>query len=345
VKSSRTFELPEQLDSNLRTLDRLSAQKQTNAEALDRYATMRLNLETELSRTPKLVPAATPTKPKEPVTPNSLVEEYRKTKIEYDQASSKYKPIHPEVIAAQAHLERIKKQLTPELLAEATKDPAAESEKVEVKMEPNQLYQKLEAQLKEVATEFEIREREKRFVEAEIAKFSGRVENTPRTEQDIADVLRQNTNLKKQYEDLKAKLESAQLAESLETKQKGSQFVVQDPANYPLVPTKPNRLYIFLAGAIASLFASIGLAALVDIARQKIWTQSNVETFWGVPVLVDIPSILTDSDLALIHRKKAIYAASSAAGAIVYGFGLYAIYLKHETVLQHLDPLVKLVYK
>jgi polysaccharide biosynthesis transport protein len=344
VKSSRPFQLPEQLESNLRTLDRLSVQKQTNAEALDRYATMRLNLETQISQTPEFLPVLATAKANGSGSPNSLVEEYRKTKLEYEQAAAKYRPQHPEVLATQAHLDRLTKQMTPELLAEATKDPAEVAE-TKATMVPNPLYQRLLAQLKEVATEFGIREREKRFVESEMAKYVSRVENTPKAEQDIADILRQNMDLKKQYEDLKGKLEQARLSESLETKQKGSQFVIVDPANYPLVPTKPNRWYILLVGSLASLVISIGLAAVIDIARQKIWTQANVETFWGVPVLIDIPSILTDSDLALIHRKKTIYAASSAAGVIAYGFCLYVVYLKHDAVLQHLDPIVKLVYK
>src|SRR5215471_5784099 len=56
LKERRRNELPDQLDANLRTLDRLGTQQRTNAEALDRYATIRLNLEHQLSETPAVMP-------------------------------------------------------------------------------------------------------------------------------------------------------------------------------------------------------------------------------------------------------------------------------------------------
>src|SRR5262249_7003077 len=51
LKGRRRYELPDQLETNLRTLDRLNLQKQANAEALDRQATMRLNLERLIAET------------------------------------------------------------------------------------------------------------------------------------------------------------------------------------------------------------------------------------------------------------------------------------------------------
>src|SRR5207249_7500991 len=124
-------------------------------------------------------------------------------------------------------------------------------------VEPNPLYQKLLAQLQEVKTEFEIRNRDKAWIESEIAKYSQRVENTPNAEQDIAGALRQNEDLKKRYDDLRDKLAQARLAESLESKQKGSQFVIVDPANYPLTPTKPQKQLVFLGGVAISLLLSV----------------------------------------------------------------------------------------
>src|SRR5215475_9526880 len=49
LKEHRRYELPDQLEPNLRTLDRLGTQQRTNAEALDRYATMRMTIEHQLS--------------------------------------------------------------------------------------------------------------------------------------------------------------------------------------------------------------------------------------------------------------------------------------------------------
>ena len=95
-----------------------------------------------------------------------------------------------------------------------------------------------------------------------------------------------------------------------------------------------------------SLLLSVAFVVALHIARQRIWTQSQVEAFWGVPVLVDIPEILTDSDLVARRRKQFVYAGYSAAGALVWSLGLYVVYHKPGLVLQQLDPILqKLVYK
>jgi hypothetical protein len=195
-------------------------------------------------------------------------------------------------------------------------------------------------------TEIKFRERDKAFIENEIAKFSRRIESTPQVEQEVSDILRVRDDQKKVYDNLKGKLSEARLSESLESKQKGSQFEIVDPANYPIVPAKPNKQSVLMAGLVVSLLIALALAIAVDIARQKVWSQSQAETFWGAPVLIEIPEIVTDTDLAAAGKKKRTFAAFSAAGVLVYAVFLYGIYLKHNFFLQQLDPMIqKLIYK
>ena len=145
---------------------------------------------------------------------------------------------------------------------------------------------------------------------------------------------------------MRNKLAQAQLAESLESRQKGAQFVIIDPANYPVEPSKPNKPFVALAGVLGSLVVAIAFAAAVDVLRQRVWTQSEIETFWGAPILVDIPEILTDSDLAAQRKKKFVYAASAVGAAGAYAVCLYLVYLKHEPIIQQLDPVLqRLVYR
>jgi len=94
------------------------------------------------------------------------------------------------------------------------------------------------------------------------------------------------------------------------------------------------------------LLVSVAFAAAVDIARQKVWTQSQIEAYWGVPVLVDIPEILTDEDLTVGRKKLARYTAYSLAAVAAYSVCLYGVYLKHNFILQQLDPVIQeLVYR
>jgi polysaccharide chain length determinant protein (PEP-CTERM system associated) len=355
-KMGRQYELPDQKEVNLRALDRLGLDKRANAEALDRYATIRLNLEKEISETPPTLSKPAPLLARETTNPElkAKIQQYRKAQEDYDQLSILYTPKHPEVQMAKVRLEHAKEQLPPEVLAvaisgtlegETAASPIAETS-TSTDVEPNPAYKTLLAKLEEVNKEFQYRDQDRGFIDSQITKYTSRVENIPKTEQDMADASRQSQDLKKQYDDLKDKLGQARLSESLESKQKGSQFVVVDPANYPQAPSKPNKPAVLLGGAAMSLLISIAFAIVVDIARQKIWTQSQIEAMWGLPVLVDIPEILTDSDQVALRKKKYVYAAFSAAGAVVWSICLYGVYLKHAFVLQYLDPVLqKLVYK
>ncbi len=345
VKSARQFELPNQLDTNLKTLDRLAQEKRTTAEALDRYAAMRLSLESMISQTPPTLVRAAPPIQRQFAPPDPIIAEYRKANAEFEDLSSRYTEKHPDVLVAKARLERLKKQLPPDTPASDSIDAATAPKPAEI-MEPNPLYQKLVSQLQDLKNEYEIRERSKAFIDSEIAKYSSRVEKAPLAEADMSGVLQQNEELKKQYEDLKNKLSQARLAESLESKQKGSQFLVADPANYPLEPTKPNKLVVLLAGLAISLVLAVSVAAIIDITRQKVWTQSQIETLWAAPVLVDIPEIVTDADPSAVRKKRLVLVTSLAATMTVYSGFLYMMCWKHNFILQQLDPVLqKVVYK
>jgi len=353
VKEARQFELPDQRDANLRTLDRLIADKKSNSEALDRYAAFRLSLESQLLQTPPTIVKPIPVSPLQGGIRNPQYEEMRKAQLDYeefrkaqaefDELSSRYSEKHPDVQSSKARLERLRQRIPAEPTGtDAGSVPLPPTDLVE----PNPVYVKMAAQLRDVQTELVIREKEKNYIDREIAKYSSRVENAPNAEQAISDAVRENTELQKNYEDLKNKLAEARLSESLESKQRGAQFDVVDAANYPLTPAKPNKGLVLLACAIASLGIAIVFAGTIDVARQKVWTQSQIEAFWGVPVLVDIPEIVTDVNPAESRKRMFLVAASSVVGTAAFSACLYVLYWKQGFILQHLDPVLqKLVYK
>jgi polysaccharide chain length determinant protein (PEP-CTERM system associated) len=351
LKSSNQFEMPAQLEANLRTLDRLTLQRQSNGEALDRNAALRLNLERQIAETPEVLGQTSLVAPGGGPAPATAldprIEEYRKAKSEYEEAAAIFTSKHPQVQSLKARLERLAAQLPSNAAAGgATVAAAAKDITTTNSIVPNPLYQKLVDQLREVKTESEILLKEKTYIESEIQKYSRRVENTPQSEERLADVLRRNATLQKQADELKSKLAEAQLAQSLEGRQKGSQFVVIDSANYPLRPTKPNKLLVLIGGIMASLAVAVGFAVALDVARQRVWTQTEIEAFWGTPVLIEIPEILTDSSVAVQRKRKFIFTLSSVGATAAYGVCLYLMYMKHISILQRLDPVLqKLVYK
>jgi len=336
VKENRRYELPDQLETNLRTLDRLGLQKRTNAEALDRYATIRLNLERQISETPEVIDE----QPQHSTTsqaPSGLVLEYRKKFVEYQELAGRYTEKHPDVQAARAQLEQLKKQIPPGELAEED----GKAKNGTVVSTPNPIHQNLVAQLQEVKTELDIREKERKWLESEVTLYEKRVASAPQSEQEIASIVRQNADLTKQHEDLKNKLAQAKLSESLESRQKGSQFVIVDPANYPLLPTKPVKWAIVLAGIAVSFPFGVAFAVGIDLLSGKIWTPMDLESMLSVPVLAEIPEIITSEDETNLKKRRATRRSVALACMLAYSLGLYLIYTKQAFILRQLDPIIQ----
>ena len=65
-----------------------------------------------------------------------------------------------------------------------------------------------------------------------------------------------------------------------------------------------------------------------------------------MPVMVDIPAIVTDSDQIALRKKRLAFATFFLAGFAVYSVFLYGVYLKQNYILQQLDPVLQtLVYR
>jgi hypothetical protein len=192
--------------------------------------------------------------------------------------------------------------------------------------------------------ELKIRRNYLKNADTQIERYTKFIQDAPQSEQQITDVLRENINLTKQYQDLKDKLDVAQLSEDLETRQQGAQFKIQDPANLPQVPTKPAKPAIAAAGVLFSLLFSIALAILIDVANQKMWTLSDVESLLGTTVLVEIPEIITLADLSAGRRRKRIHLVSAAAASALYGACLYFAHVHQDFLMTQLEPVIRRLY-
>ncbi|MBI3084279.1 MAG: hypothetical protein HYY88_00845, partial [candidate division NC10 bacterium] len=128
------------------------------------------------------------------------------------------------------------------------------------------------------------------------ATYQQRVENAPKWEQEFQQVLRDHETLKELYASLLKRYEDAQLAESVEQRQKGGQFRILDPAIPPREPAAPNRLRLILTGLALSLGLAAGSVLLAERLDASFHTVGELRAFSPLPVLVSIPRIPTPAD-------------------------------------------------
>ena len=326
LKERYQYELPDQLDANLRTLERLQNELTANSESRDRNLTMKLDLERRLSETPPVITRQQLRQQATGATAgvSPLVQRYHQTELALAEARSKYTDKHPDVQRLQAELERLRDQIPPEDLAEVS--PTGTDEAPTQVNEPNPAYQQLNSQLSLVTSELRILDQKKEQIQSDIQKYSRRVENTPRREQAIAGHQREYEALQEKYKNLETKLTSARLASSLESNQKGEQFQVVDPASYPLRPTKPNRLYVLVAGLAAALALSIALAIGIDFLDQRIWSAAEVTELFNLPVIGEIPEILSERELKSLRHRAILQGIAYVAVTCMTGAAIYVVY-------------------
>ena len=348
LKSQHLMELPERLEWNARDLDRLYADKRANDDALARLASARLNGEQLMAAVPEYLEAPPkPTEAQAAKEKNPYVDIYLRAKTVYQEARAGRAENHPDVARAKAQLDRARSQVPEDLLEDLDNPkPAEKPGEVASQKYKNPAYTSFENEMRNLRTEWDIKIKERKNIEDAIGLVSKRVANTPKIELTMTPMIRDNADLRKQRDELHNDLTKAKLSESLETRAQGSAFIVQDRANVPGEADKPNKWAVLGMGCLASLALAIAFAFVVDLARQRVWTQSEIESLWGVPVMVDIPAIVSDSDQVALRKKKLAFATFFLAGFAVYSVFLYGVYLKQHYILQQLDPVLQtLVYR
>ena len=115
---------------------------------------------------------------------------------------------------------------------------------------------------------------------------------------------------------LNRKLE-AEIAVSMERKQKGEQFRVIDPATIPRIPVKPDMRKVVLLSLVIGLGLGGGLAYLTELTDTSFKMPQDLESAIGLPVLVSLPFQHSESELRRMRKWKVLTVATVAIGFLL----------------------------
>jgi uncharacterized protein involved in exopolysaccharide biosynthesis len=347
LRGRRRNELPSQLETNLRRLETLSADNQALRRDRTMYVLQQSQLDQQLAETPKQIPKpAAPKKSTQGEDPK--VDRYRELRkaLRDLRTLRGAKEGHPDVTRLQRALQDQEGDMTPEQIALGKEDPVPEPVDTgdAETLENNPRHAEMERTREYLKKQIENIDQKTAENDVAIATFNRHVNNVPQGEQELADVLRENNDLNRQYQEMNSKLAATRLSESAEVKQKGEQFEIVDPASLPLMPTKPSKPKILVAGLVLSLLIGLGLAFLVDIANQKTWTQSDITHLLGVKVLAEVPRIATRNAAVKAQKKRVGFVTSVGIAGVAYAVFLYFAYAHPGFVLRQVDPLIQKLY-
>ena len=230
------------------------------------------------------------------------------------QFSEKY----PDVIRLSAEVSALER----EAMEAKSPDPSAEAKPAAPQATPSNPYVlRLKEGLREAEAEGKILKGEEKRLREAIATYQARVENVPRREQEFKELSRDYESTRELYQSLSKRYEEAQIAESMEQRQKGEQFRVLDPAVPSREPAAPKRMRLIVMALALSAGLAAGALVLTEQLDTSFHTLDDLRGFSTVPVLVSIPRIVTETD-ARRRRWRTRLALSAAMVGLVLIIGV-----------------------
>jgi polysaccharide chain length determinant protein (PEP-CTERM system associated) len=323
-------ELPEQLESNLRVLDRLQMQL-TERQASLRSAKDRLViLENQLQASQNMMQQ----EGTQTVTAESgEVVTLAQMKQQLAHLQNSYTDRHPDVIRLKGRIAEMEAKIN------SGEIPAVQSTTVQPSgsqagSSPSNLYSDQMRQRTELTLEIRNFNGDIAKVNRDIQEYQKRVENTPKREEEMLTFQRDYDNIQESYNSLLNRQLEAQIAVDMEKKQKGEQFQIVDRAQVPRNPVSPDMRMLFLITIALGLGLGGGLIFLVDYFDSSFQRSEDVEKILGINVLATIPRIYQAKDFRRKKMRKVMTAFSLFVTVCLLGSFAVLVFVGPEPALE-----------
>jgi len=303
-KAAHGYELPDQLDTNLRSLEQLRRGLEANNQRLlalqDRKGVLqKQNVEADI---PKADSPAGPVPLAVPgigVTHSVQIEMKKK---ELDSLLQRYSNKHPDVIRAKKEIQSLENDGGEPMSGQPNSTNSSST---------NPVKRVLLTQITDIDSEIKALQMQSEGIRNQISVLQARVDNTPVRALELAKISRGYDITLKKYQDLLAKSLESELSENMEKKQKSEQFQILDPANFPVKPARPNRLMIILMGLGAGLAGGIGLAIFWDNLDSSFKRSEEVNAYVNIPLLATLPALVTRGSVLEQRRAQGLLVLAS----------------------------------
>ncbi|MBW2616270.1 MAG: protein GumC [Deltaproteobacteria bacterium] len=262
-------------------------------------------------------------------------EELRALKKKLILLESRYTANHPDVRRTKNMIAKLESKET----EQETESDESEVESAEVAPVFPMGENFLKPQLQQIDLEIRNLKNEIRKVQAKGASYQKKVEDTPKREQELISLNRDYDNLKKLYDSLLNRKLEAEIAVSMEKKQKGEQFRVIDPAKIPIRPIEPDVRKIILITLVLGLGLGGGLAYLVETMDTSYKTPDDIEKELDIPILISMPIRYTDRELRRMKRKQIMAYASVGVGFVLSAIGIVLAVKGVDTTINYVKSI------
>ena len=292
-KQQHLGELPQQIDANLRKLDRLQDDMRSQSEQAQNLANRLIQIDKSIKdyeETGEISDSPAGGSSKRNKDPRlGRIKELERRLVEL---SSMYKETYPDLVQVKEEIRKLKemtsaqyRDLLPD--SEGTDEPVGSKKSKRKALDP--YHAELLKQKEDIVLELDSVKRHQAHISSEISQYERRVEHTPEREQRLKTLERDYENLQKNYQSLLDKKLSAGMQKSLAQGRKGAKFSIVDPAYTPVVPVVPNIPLIMLGGLALGCVLGFGGAVGLELMGRGFRSAEEVEITLGLPVIASIP--------------------------------------------------------
>lgn len=332
--------LPDQVQSNMSALQALNLQLNQIDAAINRANQDKLQLESsrqimkdqlaDVNKQPQTVDSAAAAQKNQ-----RLVEaEQEITRLEdtLRRLRQQYKDTFPDVQAVQGQLQAAR-QKRDEIAKEdaskpADKTPVTHIENPQLAREKRDFdasIRTLEGRIEAKDLEIQNYNKELKRTQDQINLYSARIQALPLGEKQYADLIRDRDIAKEHYGELEQKLQKAEVAQEMESRNQGEMLELLDPASLPITPTEPKRPLVISIGAAIGLLLGVVVAGAREMKDTSLKNLKDVRAYTQMAILGSVP--LLENDFVVRRRKRLAWlgwttaclaAAVIMAGSVVY---------------------------
>jgi len=300
--------LPEQLESNLRILDRIQGQLITNQENLREAENRKLLVQQQISEAAEIRKARTGQA--EVGGEIAQFTSLDQLKAQLASLEARYTQRHPDIV-------RLKEKIAD--LESKEKTESKEVQGVPGDRGVTQAEINLVNQLREIELEIKNLKAEATRLRSQMEWYQTHVENTPKREQELMSLNRDYSNIRETYNSLLSRKLESEIAVNMERKQKGEQFRMLDSAKVPIIPFKPNVKRILLMTVALGFALGCGLAYLRETMDTSFRRPEDIEEVLQIPIIASLPFTYNAKELRRLKRKKILTVASVGLTFLLLG--------------------------
>lgn len=310
--------LPEQLQTNLRILDRLqellSEQRSSLSVAKNRLIEFENRIPPEIQSFPSTIGT----------NQTEYLSNIDQMKERLASLKAKYTDRHPDVIRLNKIINEFDSKIKNK--SEGTEDLETSGNGISY----NDTYTRQREGIK----------REIKTLEEDIVKISDNlryyeklVEDTPKREQELLSLRRDYQNIQGAYNSLLNRKLEAEISVNMEKKQKGEQFRIIDTARVPEKPISPDMKRLLLFAIAAGIAIGGGIIYLLEFLDSSFRDAKDVETFLGLSVIATVP-VLNNPKIDRKHKLNNIFSILSILLSffLLGGLALVTFYGVEETI-------------